>query len=107
MPDARRGQIAAESMTEAPLGAPNNRYEMDHSSPPPLDGVRDRIRFKHYRPRTEQPYLDRIKRFIHFHGKRHSPEVEAYLRHLTRLRQLASRFSHFERILPDPLAASF
>ena len=74
-------------MTEAPLGAPNNRYEMDHSSPPPLDGVRDRIRFKHYRPRTEQPYLDWIKRFIHFHGKRRpcercASEVEACLTRL-------------------------
>ena len=24
-------------------------------------------------PRTEQPHLDSIKRFIHFHGKRHRP----------------------------------
>ena len=72
-------------MTEAPLGAPKDRYEMDHSSPRLLDGVRDCIRVKHYGPRTEQGYLDWIKRFIHFHGKRHPPEVEAYLWHLGRM----------------------
>ena len=43
------------------------------------------MRVKHYGPRTEQGYLDWIKRFIHFHGKRHPPEVEAYLWHLGRM----------------------
>ena len=50
-----------------------------------LDGVRDCIGVKHYGPRTEQGYLDWIKRFIHFHGKRHPPEVEAYLWHRGRM----------------------
>jgi len=39
-----------------------------------LDRVRDAIRFKHYSLRTEQVYVDWIKRFILFHGKRH-PEA--------------------------------
>ncbi len=52
-----------------------------------LDRVRDRIRVKHYSIRTEQAYVDWIKRFIRFHGKRHptelgSAEVEAFLTHL-------------------------
>jgi integron integrase len=52
-----------------------------------LDCVRDRIRVKHYSIRTEQAYVDWIKRFIRFHGKRHptelgSAEVEAFLTHL-------------------------
>jgi len=33
----------------------------------------DCICVKHYSPRIEQPYLDRIKRFIHFLGKRRRP----------------------------------
>ena len=44
------------------------------ATPPPtrlLDQVRDRIRFRHYSIRTEQAYIDWIRRFIRFHGKRH------------------------------------
>lgn len=52
-----------------------------------LDRVRDKIRLKHYSLRTEQAYLDWIKRFILHHGKRHpadmgATEVEAFLTHL-------------------------
>lgn len=52
-----------------------------------LDQVRDRIRAKHYSLRTERSYIDWIRRFILFHGKRHprdmgAPEVEAFLSHL-------------------------
>ena len=52
-----------------------------------LDQVRDRIRVKHYSIRTETQYLQWIKRFIFFHGKRHpgemgAAEVEAFLTHL-------------------------
>ena len=36
-----------------------------------LDLVRARIRFKHYSLRTEQAYVDWIRRFIRFHGNRH------------------------------------
>ena len=52
-----------------------------------LDQVREKIRFKHYSIRTEQAYVDWVRRFILFHGKRHpeslgAPEVEAFLTHL-------------------------
>lgn len=52
-----------------------------------LDQVRDAIRTKHYSIRTEKAYVDWIKRFILFHGKRHpkdmgAPEIEAFLTHL-------------------------
>lgn len=52
-----------------------------------LDDVRDKIRLKHYSIRTEQAYVDWIRRFILFHGKRHpkemgATEVEAFLTHL-------------------------
>lgn len=52
-----------------------------------LDQVRGKIRLKHYSIRTEQAYVDWIKRFILHFDKRHprelgSAEVEAFLTHL-------------------------
>jgi hypothetical protein len=49
-----------------------------------LDQVRDRIRVRHLSIRTEKQYVQWIKRFIYFHGKRHprdmgAVEVEAFL----------------------------
>ena len=60
-----------------------------------LDQVRDKIRLKHYSLRTEQAYLDWIKRFILFHGKRHpgelgAREVEAFLTHLAAVRNVSA-----------------
>ena len=54
-----------------------------------LDQVRDVIRRKHYSIRTEQAYIDWIKRFIIYHGKRHpgemaEGEVAEFLTHLAR-----------------------
>jgi integron integrase len=56
-------------------------------APKLLDQVRDKLRVKHYSIRTEEQYLQWIKRFILFHGKRHpkgmgAGEVEAFLTHL-------------------------
>jgi integron integrase len=36
-----------------------------------LDRVRDRLRLRHYSPRTERVYVRWIKRYINYHGKRH------------------------------------
>jgi integron integrase len=52
-----------------------------------LDRVRDAIRLKHYSIRTEQSYVNWIKRYIFFHNVRHpdqmgAAEVEAFLTHL-------------------------
>jgi len=52
-----------------------------------LDRVRDAIRVKHYSIRTEQAYVNWIKRYIYFHNVRHpaemgAAEVEAFLTHL-------------------------
>lgn len=57
------------------------------SAPKLLDQVRGKIRLKHYSIRTEQTYVDWIKRYILFHGKHHpkdmgAAEVEAFLTHL-------------------------
>src|SRR5205085_5043064 len=52
----------------------------DTSTPAPvrlLDQVRERIRFRHYSIRTEQVYVDWIRRFIRFHGKRHPSTMGA------------------------------
>ena len=42
-----------------------------------LDQVRDTLRLKHYSIRTEEAYVDWIRRFILFHGKRHPNEMGA------------------------------
>jgi hypothetical protein len=57
-------------------------------NPPKLiDQVRDRLRVKHYSIRTEQVYVDWIRRYIFFHDKRHpkdmeAADVKAFLTHL-------------------------
>jgi integron integrase len=60
---------------------------MHGEGPRLLDRVRDRIRLKHYSIRTEQAYVDWVRRFIRFHDRRHPRElgqrhVEAFLTHL-------------------------
>ena len=57
------------------------------SASPFLESVRNKIRLKHYSIRTEEAYVQWVRRFILFHGKRHpkeigAPEVEAFLTHL-------------------------
>ena len=57
------------------------------SAPRLLEQARGRIRFKHYSIRTEQAYLDWIRRFIRHFGKRHpremgAEEVQEFLTHL-------------------------
>ena len=52
-----------------------------------LDLLSDAIRTKHYSIRTEEAYVNWVRRFILFHGKRHpkemgGPEIEAFLTHL-------------------------
>ena len=67
----------------------NTSSAISQSPQPPrlMQLVRERLRSLHYSLRTEQTYVHWIKRFIHFHGKRHpkdmgGPEVEAFLSHL-------------------------
>ena len=56
----------------------------DSSSPKLLDQVRQVIRRKHYSIRTEEAYVNWIRRFILFHNKRHpaqmgKSEIESFL----------------------------
>jgi len=41
------------------------------AAPRLLDQMRDVIRTRHYSIRTEESYLQWVRRFILFHGKRH------------------------------------
>jgi site-specific recombinase XerD len=57
------------------------------SAPKLLDQVRTVVRLKHLSLKTEKAYVEHIKRFIFFHGKRHpkemqEEEIRAYLSHL-------------------------
>ena len=68
------------------------------SKPPKLlDRVRTTMRLSRYSPRTEQAYVDWIKRFIRFHPLRHpqemgADEVKAFLSHLaTQMNVVAHR----------------
>jgi integron integrase len=60
-----------------------------------LDQVRDVIRKKHYSLRTEQAYVDWIKRYIFFHNKRHpkdmgATEIARFISHLATDKKVAA-----------------
>lgn len=60
-----------------------------------LDQVRDAVRLKHYAYRTEETYVQWIRRYILFHNKRHpkemgAAEIEAFLTHLAVQEQVAA-----------------
>lgn len=60
-----------------------------------LDLVRDALRAKHYSYRTEQTYIDWIRRYIIFHQKRHpdnmgAVEIQAFITHLAVERKVAA-----------------
>jgi integron integrase len=60
---------------------------MSSPQPPLLDQVRSIIRLRHYSIRTEEAYLNVIRRFIIYHKKRHPremgvDEIRQYLSHL-------------------------
>ena len=50
---------------------------MGDGEPRLLDQVRDRIRRKHYSIRTEQAYVDWIRRFVLHHNKRRPRDMAA------------------------------
>ena len=73
--DEIAGQLPTGSRSDSP------------PKPKLLDQVREHARVLHYSIRTEDAYVNWIKRFILFHGKRHPlemgrSEVEALLTHL-------------------------
>jgi integrase len=57
------------------------------------------MRLKHYAYRTEETYIQWIRRYILFHGKRHPknmsrPEIEAFLTDLAVNQQVAASTQH-------------
>jgi integron integrase len=82
-----------------------------------LDQVRDAIRLKHFSYRTEQTYVQWIRRYILFHDKRHPkdmgvPEIEAFLTHLavkecvaatTQNQALSALIFLYKQVLQQPL----
>ena len=74
--------------------------EASPQSPPPaapklLDRLRADLRTRHYSIRTEQAYVDWVRRFVLFHNKRHpvdmgAAEVAAFLTHLAVDRQVSA-----------------
>jgi integron integrase len=68
---------------------------VERQGPRLLDRVRERIRVLHLSGRTETAYVDWIRRFILFHGKRHPgemgvAEIESFLTHLAIERKVSA-----------------
>lgn len=88
----RRGDAVDRS---APSHEPASALRTSASAPRLLDQLRERLRSLHYSIRTEGAYVDWVRRFILFHGKRHpkdmgSAEVEAFLTHLAVARHVSA-----------------
>lgn len=65
------------------------------AAPKLLDQMREVIRTRHYSIRTEEAYLQWVRRFIQFHGRRHprqmgASELETFLTHLAVERNVAA-----------------
>jgi len=72
----------------------NNKTHLSYK-PKLLDQVRAAIRTKHYSIRTEESYVNWIKKFILFHNKRHpkemgEKEINAFLTHLAVNKKVAA-----------------
>jgi site-specific recombinase XerD len=91
---------------------------MPQQQPPKLlDQVRQALRVKHYSRRTENSYVNWIKRFILFHHKQHpqhmnSPDIEQFLTDLaveknvspsTQNQALAALVFLYQEVLHQPL----
>jgi len=68
---------------------------VSQDSPKLLDRMRAEIRLRHYSLRTEQTYVDWVRRYIFFHGKRHPQELGAeavrdFLSHLASARNVSA-----------------
>ncbi len=67
----------------------------DRKKPKLLDQVRQVIRVKHYSLRTEESYINWIKRFIFFHNKKHpiemgEKEIGQFITHLAKNKKVSA-----------------
>lgn len=56
---------------------PGSTQPNGNAAPRLLDVLRDRLRLKHYSLRTEQQYVNWVRRFLRFHHLRHPREMGA------------------------------
>jgi integron integrase len=94
LPPSNPPSALRNPQSRQPLQIENQQSKIQNS-PRLLDSVRQHLRVKHYSIRTEQAYVDWIKRFILFHGKRHPKEmgereITAFLTHLAVNRNVAA-----------------
>jgi len=84
----------SEKITKSPKKT--QKTQLDGSKPKKLlDQVSEALRTKHYAYRTEQTYLDWIKRYIIFHKKRHpkdmgANEIREFIAYLATERKVAA-----------------
>jgi hypothetical protein len=69
------GDIGSGTCCVAETPAP--AWRPAHGGPRLLDRVREALRVRHYSRRTERAYVQWIRRFILFYGKRHPAEMGA------------------------------
>jgi len=101
---ARRDCRAPSGLASRILRAPPQHNRSGHALAQPEDDrpptrllarLRHALRLRQYSIRTEQAYVDWVRRFVHFHGKRHplhlgAAEVQAFLSYLAVERAVAS-----------------
>lgn len=94
--DSRQRRAAARSPVRSGLPA-MTPVHVPEGGPPPklLDRVRAAVRVRHYSRRTEQAYVDWIRRYILFHQKKHpstmgAAEIVAFLSWLAVDRQVSA-----------------
>ena len=90
---ARRADTA--SLREAEPVPGRVALDQDGRRPRLLDELREQLRLRHRSLSTERAYVDWVKRFIRFHGRRHPKElgrdeIESFLSHLASEREVAA-----------------
>ena len=109
----RVGRDRAMNMDDHGIG----QRAAGNGSPRLLDVAREAIRRRHFSRRTEETYLQWMKRYIRFSGKRHPRElgaadVTAFLNHLaverrvaaaTQNQALAALLFLYKEVIAEPL----
>lgn len=93
--DPKKKPLASDPLIERAAHGKHTIVNDGVIKPKLLEVVRDKLRALHYSKRTEEAYLDWIRRYVLFHNKRHpremgGPEVEAFLTHLAVNRDVAA-----------------
>lgn len=63
--------------------SPNSSFYTAENKPKPTDSDGNALRTNHYSIHTEENYTSRIKRYLHFHNKKHTDETGAEEIHKT------------------------